>query len=99
MGTEMIDVRAYKRDGYLLLRGFFDPLELDAVRAEAKQIFISQMRRHAIVATDELLEDEFAQGMFQLLRLISNRLPIAENMPSISSHSTGWRWMNGSFSC
>ena len=66
MGTEMIDVRAYKRDGYLLLRGFFDPLELDAVRAEAKQIFISQMRRHAIVATDELLEDEFAQGMFQL---------------------------------
>ena len=62
----MIDVEAYKENGYLLFRGFFDPAEVDKVRADAQQIFISQMRRHELLAPSDPSEDAFEQGMSDL---------------------------------
>jgi hypothetical protein len=66
MGAKMIDVARYKKDGFVLLKGFFDPGELTSIREEAKQIFLSQMRRHGIVHTGDLPEHEFTEGMFRL---------------------------------
>ena len=62
----MLDVNAYREDGYLLVKGFFPRTEIETIRNEAKQVFIAQMRRHGIVDTDELSEAEFEAGMFRL---------------------------------
>jgi ectoine hydroxylase-related dioxygenase (phytanoyl-CoA dioxygenase family) len=62
----MLDVNAYREDGYLLMKGFFQREQIEAIRNEAKQVFIAQMRRHGIVETDELSEAEFEAGMFRL---------------------------------
>lgn len=62
----MGDLEFYKENGYLLLKGFFDPAEIDLVRDEAKAIFLSQMRRCALVERGELSERQFEQGMFDL---------------------------------
>jgi len=62
----MIDLESYKENGYLLLKRFFDPREIDRIRSEAKEIFISQMCRHGILGTEEISEREFEQGMFEL---------------------------------
>jgi hypothetical protein len=62
----MLDVNAYREDGYLLVKGFFPRAEIETIRNEAKQVFLSQMRRHGIVDTDDLSEAEFEAGMFRL---------------------------------
>ena len=62
----MLDVNAYREDGYLLVKGFFRREELERIRNEAKQVFIAQMRRHGVVDSDELSEAEFEAGMFRL---------------------------------
>ena len=62
----MLDVNAYKEDGYLLVKGFFPREEIRRIRDEAKEVFVAQMRRHAIVGTDALSESEFEAGMFRL---------------------------------
>ena len=56
----------YRENGYLLLKGFFDGREIDEVREEAKEIFILQMRRLGIVDSEDVGEEEFEQGMFEL---------------------------------
>ena len=62
----MIDRRSYSRDGYLLVKGFFDPGEVERVRVEAKEIFASQMRRLGLPGAGDVPEAEFNQGMFRL---------------------------------
>ena len=62
----MLDVNAYREDGYLLAKGFFPRAEIETIRNEAKLVFLSQMRRHGIVNGDELSEAEFEAGMFRL---------------------------------
>src|SRR5262245_51238202 len=62
----MLDLNAYREDGYLLVKGFFPRAEIETIRNEAKQVFIAQMRRHGIFDTDELSEAEFEAGMFRL---------------------------------
>src|SRR4051812_39208744 len=67
--SAMIDGDAYRRDGYLLLRGFLDPGRVTRVRDEAQRIFISQMRRLGLVASDQLTEREFEHGMYDLFEV------------------------------
>jgi phytanoyl-CoA hydroxylase len=62
----MIDRQAYKENGYLLVKGFFDVEEIDRIRSDAKQIFVSQMRRLGLVHADDLPETEFERGMYAL---------------------------------
>ncbi len=62
----MIDVKSYKENGSLLVKGFFQRQEIAAIRDEGKQVFIAQMRRLGIVQTDDLSEQAFEQGMAQL---------------------------------
>jgi Phytanoyl-CoA dioxygenase (PhyH) len=65
-GTRMIDVHSYKKNGFVLLKRFFETREVDLVRDAAKQIFISQMGRCALLGGGEVSEEEFEQGMFDL---------------------------------
>jgi hypothetical protein len=62
----MIDIKSYKENGYLLLKGFFDHGEIDRVRDGAKRIFMSQMQRCGLVHSADLSERQFEQGMFDL---------------------------------
>src|SRR5260370_10430746 len=62
----MIDRQSYKINGYVLLKGLFHAQEIDHIREEAKEIFISQMRRYGILGSGEISEREFEQGMFEL---------------------------------
>src|SRR5260221_9757436 len=61
----MLDAATYKRDGYLLLRRFFDPQEVSRIRNDAKDIFISQMLRLGLVSSRTLTEAEFEKGLFK----------------------------------
>jgi len=62
----MIDLQSYKENGFLLFNEFFDPLEIDRIREEAKEIFTDQMRRCGILSGSPASEHEFDEGMFQL---------------------------------
>jgi hypothetical protein len=64
--TTVIDRRAYNEQGYLLLRRFFEPREIDRIRDDAKRIFISQMQRLGIVEGEPASEAAFNRGMYDL---------------------------------
>jgi len=59
----MIDVKSYKDNGYLLVKGLFQRPEIDVIRTEAKQVFIAQMRRLNILPPGDVSEDAFERGM------------------------------------
>jgi ectoine hydroxylase-related dioxygenase (phytanoyl-CoA dioxygenase family) len=59
-------VDEYRENGYLLLKSFFGGDEIDEVREEAKEIFTLQMRRLGIAGSEEVREEEFERGMFDL---------------------------------
>jgi|SRR6202171_3886840 len=62
----MIDQDQYKRQGFLLVRNFFDKEELDAVRNEAKQIFLIQMKRNGLITSFDIGEKEFETQLYSL---------------------------------
>jgi phytanoyl-CoA hydroxylase len=61
----MIDVKSYKENGYLHLKGFFHRREVDVIRDDAKQVFIAQMRRLGILSVDDVSERDFELAMFK----------------------------------
>lgn len=64
----MIDRERYRKDGFVLLKGFFPAEEIALVHADAKEIFTLQMRRLGIVSSKEPTESEFEAGMSQLFQ-------------------------------
>jgi ectoine hydroxylase-related dioxygenase (phytanoyl-CoA dioxygenase family) len=62
----MIDKQQYKQQGFLLLRSFLDPAELDTVRREAKDIFLIQMKRNKLIDSFDLSEQEFEARLYAL---------------------------------
>jgi ectoine hydroxylase-related dioxygenase (phytanoyl-CoA dioxygenase family) len=64
----MIDKQQYKEQGYLLLRNFFDQQALDLVRAEAKQIFLIQLKRNNLINSFDLSEAEFEKQLYALFK-------------------------------
>jgi hypothetical protein len=54
----------YLEDGFLLLRGFFAPEEVEQIYREARQIFVRQMRRLGLASAETLTDTEFNQAMF-----------------------------------
>lgn len=59
-----IDVTRYRREGFVLLKGFFPEEEIAEVHREAKEVFALQMRRLGILPAAETTEKEFEAGMF-----------------------------------
>ncbi len=56
----------YKKNGYVLRKGFFEKEELDRIRDEAKEIFASQMLRYGIIGSSSIDERDFESGMVEL---------------------------------
>lgn len=56
----------YKERGYLLLEGLFKKEEVDVVRDEAREVFALQMARLGILGSEDVGEEEFERGMFEL---------------------------------
>ncbi len=55
--------RQFNERGFVLLPSFFGRQEVDAVRAEAKAVFLRQMLRLGIAASADLCETAFEAGM------------------------------------
>ena len=64
----MIDRDQYKKTGFLLLRNFIDPDELDTVRNEARKIFMMQLKRNNLIDSFEISETEFETSLYALFR-------------------------------
>jgi phytanoyl-CoA hydroxylase len=64
----MIDRQQFKNKGFLLLRNFIDAEELDAVRSEAKMIFMVQMKRINLIDSFDISEEEFETGLYSLFK-------------------------------
>lgn len=61
-----VDTEQYRKQGFLLLRNFFDVERIAQIQADAKDIFLVQLRREGLVPGGEISEAEFNAGMFQL---------------------------------
>lgn len=59
----------YREDGFVLMKGLFPREEVEGIRAEAKAVFVSQMRRHDLIASNDPTEREFEEGMFKLFQV------------------------------
>lgn len=62
----MIDKEAYKEQGFLLLRNFFEKEDVLQLHAEAKEVFISQIKRHNPNPPDLTIERNFEDSMYEL---------------------------------
>ena len=79
----MTDVDAYRAQGYVLLKGLFPAEEIEAIHAEAKQVFARQIVERGLSATEDLPEPEFEDAM---ARLFEEDLPRFTNCGKQAQH-------------
>ncbi len=60
MATER---RTFAKQGYVLLRSFFERSDVEVVRQDAKDVFLRQMRATGVIDRSDLTEREFEAGM------------------------------------
>jgi ectoine hydroxylase-related dioxygenase (phytanoyl-CoA dioxygenase family) len=60
-----LDLEEYKQNGFLHVRGFFDPREIAEIRREAQAVFAAQMKRFGVIDTPDVDEPAFAEAMFR----------------------------------
>ena len=60
-----IDTAAFKKDGFLLLRGFFDKAQVEQVRRDAQLVFLTQMERRGLAPFTNLNEAEFEAAAYK----------------------------------
>ncbi len=60
------DRDAYRENGVILLKGFFAKGEIEAVHADARHVFGLQMVERGILRTEDVSDEEFESGMFEL---------------------------------
>ena len=60
------EVLFYKKNGYFLYKGFFDPAKAEEIRKESQMIFIHQMINNGIINRHDISEDEFEIGIVKL---------------------------------
>jgi phytanoyl-CoA hydroxylase len=76
-------LHTYREQGYLHLRGFFDPDNVRAIRDEAMRVFVAQLRALDILRHARPTEDEVVDGMAELFR---NHLPVFINCGKQAQH-------------
>lgn len=62
------DIAAYKRDGFLILKRFFEPSRIEAIRREAREIFFRQIRAKGFTDREfaAVGEQEFNELLYRL---------------------------------
>jgi hypothetical protein len=63
-----MNLEEYRRQGYILVKGLFAKDEIERIRAEAKSIFASQMRRCGLIDSTAIDEKQFEKGMYDLFQ-------------------------------
>jgi hypothetical protein len=79
----MTDVDAYRAHGYVLLKGLFPAEEIEAIHAEAKQVFARQIVQRGLSTTEDMPEPEFEDAM---ARLFQEDLPTFTNCGKQAQH-------------
>ena len=64
----MINLKDYKKNGYVLLENFIDKDAIDKIRNEAKHIFCIQLKRLGIINDFNISEEEFEKGLYELFK-------------------------------
>ena len=64
-----VDVTQFKENGFVMARAFFQKEEVERVRSDAKNIFLTQLLRHGILKSDDPSEAEFEAGLFAYFKL------------------------------
>jgi hypothetical protein len=64
-----IDAHEYRTRGFAVCRRMFDPQEVAAVHADAKAVFLAQMRRHGLLPAGAVGEAAYAEAMFRLFEI------------------------------
>jgi len=59
----------FKEHGFIMSKGFFPKEEVERVRNDAKNVFLTQLRRHGILKIDNPTEGEFEAGLFAYFKL------------------------------
>jgi phytanoyl-CoA hydroxylase len=62
----MVNSNEYKKNGYLLLKNFIDPAQIDIIRNEAKRIFGIQLVRLGLLKSTDVSESEFESALYKL---------------------------------
>jgi len=63
------DVLDFRRNGFVLLKGFFGPEEVERIRQDAKKIFLAQLLRHGLLASGDVPETEFEAALYRYFQL------------------------------
>ncbi|HZT60172.1 MAG TPA: phytanoyl-CoA dioxygenase family protein [Pyrinomonadaceae bacterium] len=64
-----IDVSEFRERGAVLVKGFFRREEVERVRQDAKRVFLAQLLRRGLVASEGVTEKEFEAALFEYFRL------------------------------
>src|SRR5688572_4733839 len=56
-------LKEYQSNGYYLFESFFDKATINAIKEDAKYIFIQQMKAIGILASSDISEEEFESAM------------------------------------
>jgi phytanoyl-CoA hydroxylase len=63
-----LDVQELKTKGFALAPGFFQKEEVERVRDDAKNVFLTQLLRHGILNSDNPSETEFEAALFEYFK-------------------------------
>lgn len=64
-------IEKYKKDGFIIIKNFFDPKEVDEIRNEAKKVFSIAIRKNKIEFNEES-DESFTKALFQLFNVSYN---------------------------
>jgi hypothetical protein len=62
------DVQHYRREGYLLVRGLFDPSEIESLRRDARRVFALAMQAGPEAVSERASEAEFERALFAFFK-------------------------------
>jgi phytanoyl-CoA hydroxylase len=65
-GPVTVDAAQFNQTGGVLVEGLFGADEVDAVRHDARQVFLAQLLRHKLVPSGDIPEDLFESALFEL---------------------------------
>ena len=64
-----LNVTDFKKNGFAISKAFFQEEEVERVRRDAKNVFLTQLLRHGILKSDAPNEGEFEAGLFAYFKL------------------------------
>ena len=68
----MTDQTEYRNTGALLVPFLFEEREVEAVRQDARAVFMAQLSRHGLISSDDVPEEEFEGALFELFARHTN---------------------------